>query len=223
MTFFEPFIARTRSIGRAWTAFDSTCCVVRPLAHESPPFLKQVAQSIGGIDLVWNFLVDGFTMVRDTNGKGVKKLVDRGDLSGPWTNPSGAFLSQTSGHADTRPVAARNPLLSGVMDSDVELLDIAHQVYGREAILAAVWRDLKQGDGQIKHKGGSGVATEYYPWYSSYSLSHYTAGRRNQNVAPAPASLSTPISPPKYFTISTQIGRPIPVPRGLFVNIFPTC
>lgn len=162
-------------------------------------------------------------MVRDASGKGVKKLVDRGDLSGPWTYPSGAVLSQTSGHADTRTIGARNSLLSGVMDSDVEQLEIAHQAHGREAILAAVRRDLKQGDSQIKIKGGGGAATEYDPWHSNFSLSCYAAGRRNQNVAPAPASLSTPISPPKYFIISTQIGRPRPVPRGLFVNIFPTC
>ena len=98
-------------------------------------------------------------MVRDASGKGVKKLVDRGDLSGPWTYPSGAVLSQTSGHADTRTIGARNSLLSGVMDSDVEQLEIAHQAQGREAILAAVRCDLEQGDSQIKIKGGRGVAT----------------------------------------------------------------
>jgi len=114
--------------------------------------------------------MDGFTTVRDAggmSGKGVKKLVDRGDLPGPRIYPSGAILSQTSGHADTRAVSARNPLLSGVMDSNMERLDIAHAVDGREAILAAVRRNLKQGASQIKIMGGGGVATEFDPWHST--------------------------------------------------------
>ncbi len=116
------------------------------------------------------WLTDGFTAVRDAggmSGKGVKRLVDRGDLSGPRIYPSGAFLSQTSGHADTRTLSARNPLLSGVLDRNIERLDIAHAVDGREAILAAVRRNLKQGASQIKIMGGGGVATEYDPWHST--------------------------------------------------------
>ena len=84
------------------------------------------------------WLMDGFTTVRDAggmSGKGVKKLVDRGDLPGPRIYPSGAIFSQTSGHADTRTLSARNPLLSGVMDSNIERLDIAHAVDGRDSIL----------------------------------------------------------------------------------------
>ncbi len=116
------------------------------------------------------WLMDGFTTVRDAggmSGKGVKKLVDRGDLPGPRIYPSGAILSQTSGHADTRTLSARNPLLSGVMDSNIERLDIAHAVDGRDSILAAVRRNLKQGASQIKIMGGGGVATEYDPWHST--------------------------------------------------------
>ena len=125
------------------------------------------------------WLMDGFTTVRDAggmSGKGVKKLVDTGALPGPRIYPSGAFLSQTSGHADVRNLSMRNPQLSGVMDSNMERLDIAHAVDGRDAVLAAVRRNLKQGASQIKIMGGGGVATEYDPWHSSgYTLDEIKA------------------------------------------------
>lgn len=120
------------------------------------------------------WLMDGFTTVRDAGGmggKGVKKLVDQGKLAGPRIYPSGAIISQTSGHADVRALSMRNPGLSGYMDSSMERLDIAHAVDGRDAVLAAVRRNLKQGASQIKIMGGGGVATEFDPWHSTgYTL-----------------------------------------------------
>jgi len=102
--------------------------------------------------------------------------VDSGVLPGPRIYPSGALLSQTSGHADVRMLGMRNPGLSGVMDSNMERLDIAHAVDGRGAVLAAVRRNLKQGATQIKIMGGGGVATEYDPWHSSgYTLDEIKA------------------------------------------------
>jgi len=125
------------------------------------------------------WLMDGFTTVRDAggmSGKGVKKLVDTGALPGPRIYPSGALISQTSGHADVRNLSMRNPQLSGVMDSNMERLDIALAVDGRDAVLAAVRRNLKQGASQIKIMGGGGVATEYDPWHSSgYTLDEIKA------------------------------------------------
>ncbi|MCZ6771160.1 MAG: amidohydrolase family protein, partial [Proteobacteria bacterium] len=117
-----------------------------------------------------DWLLDGFTTVRDVggmNGKGVKRLVDNGDIPGPRIYPSGAIISQTSGHADTRNLNMRNPMLNSVMDSNIERLDIARTVDGRPAVLAAVRRNLKLGASQIKIMGGGGVATEYDPWHST--------------------------------------------------------
>ncbi|MEP1354221.1 MAG: amidohydrolase family protein [Tateyamaria sp.] len=125
------------------------------------------------------WLMDGFTTVRDAggmSGKGVKKLVDNGSLPGPRIYPSGAILSQTSGHGDLRMLGMRNPGLSGVMDSNMERLDISHAIDGRAAVLAATRRNLKQGATQIKIMGGGGVATEYDPWHSSgYTLDEIKA------------------------------------------------
>ena len=46
-------------------------------------------------------------------------------------------------------------------------------------------------------------------------------GRAKLNVAPWPSSESTQIRPPWCSTISRQIGRPSPVPRGLSVRVSP--
>ncbi len=49
------------------------------------------------------------------------------------------------------------------------------------------------------------------------------SGRSTRNVEPLPIVLSTPIVPPCAVTICRQIGRPRPVPLGLFVSVSPTC
>ena len=104
-----------------------------------------------------DWLMDGFTTVRDVGGmggKGVKRLVDNGELPGPRIYPSGSIISQTSGHADTLNLSMRSPMLSGFYDSNIERLDIARTVDGRAAVLAVVRRNLKQGASQIKIMGG---------------------------------------------------------------------
>jgi imidazolonepropionase-like amidohydrolase len=49
-------------------------------------------------------LLRGFTAVRDVGGNvfGLKKATDEGLLVGPRIYPSGAYISQTSGHGDFR-------------------------------------------------------------------------------------------------------------------------
>ena len=50
------------------------------------------------------FLMDGFTAVRDMGGPtfGLQRNINNGLLLGPKVFPSGAFISQTSGHGDFR-------------------------------------------------------------------------------------------------------------------------
>jgi imidazolonepropionase-like amidohydrolase len=47
-----------------------------------------------------SLLMRGFTTVRDTGGPvfGLKRAIDEGLVAGPRIFPSGAFISQTSGH-----------------------------------------------------------------------------------------------------------------------------
>ena len=49
-------------------------------------------------------LLRGFTTVRDLGGPvfGLKRAIDEGVMVGPRIYPSGAFISQTSGHGDFR-------------------------------------------------------------------------------------------------------------------------
>src|SRR5262249_32272541 len=49
-------------------------------------------------------LMRGFTTVRDMGGPvfGLKRAIDEGVIDGPRIYPSGAFISQTSGHGDFR-------------------------------------------------------------------------------------------------------------------------
>lgn len=51
-----------------------------------------------------NTLMRGFTSVRDMAGPtfGLKPAIDSGTIPGPRVWPSGAMISQTSGHGDFR-------------------------------------------------------------------------------------------------------------------------
>jgi imidazolonepropionase-like amidohydrolase len=127
-----------------------------------------------------DWLMDGFTTVRDLgglSGKGVKKVIDRGDLPGPRIYPSGAIISQTSGHGDLKLLTMRNPqMYGGLMDSNLERLEISRTADGRDAVLTAVRRQLQMGASQIKIMAGGGVASEADPWHSTgYTLDEMKA------------------------------------------------
>jgi imidazolonepropionase-like amidohydrolase len=115
-------------------------------------------------------LMDGFTTVRDAggmSGKGVKKMIDTGELPGPRVFPSGGFLGSTSSHSDFKLLTMRNPRLNGTLDSNLARLEIGFVVDGRADVLAVARRNLQMGATQIKVMGGGGVATEYDPWHST--------------------------------------------------------
>jgi imidazolonepropionase-like amidohydrolase len=115
-------------------------------------------------------LMDGFTTVRDAggmNGKGVKKMIDSGELPGPRVFPSGGFLGSTSSHSDFKMLTMRNPRLNGSLDSNLARLEIGFVVDGRADVLAAARRNFQMGATQLKVMGGGGVATEYDPWHST--------------------------------------------------------
>jgi imidazolonepropionase-like amidohydrolase len=115
-------------------------------------------------------LMDGFTTVRDAggmNGKGVKKMIDSGELPGPRIFPSGGFLGSTSSHSDFKMLMMRNPRLNSTLDSNLSRLEIGFVVDGRADVLAAARRNFQMGATQLKVMGGGGVATEYDPWHST--------------------------------------------------------
>ncbi|CUX82180.1 MAG: amidohydrolase [Roseibaca calidilacus] len=109
-------------------------------------------------------LMRGFTTVRDTGGPvfGLKMAVDRGVVAGPRIFPSGAMISQTSGHGDFR-------LLSTLprMDSDpadyTERTGVAAIADGRDEVLRRTREQLMKGASQIKIMAGGGVTSLYDP------------------------------------------------------------
>jgi imidazolonepropionase-like amidohydrolase len=115
-------------------------------------------------------LMDGFTTVRDAggmNGKGIKRMIDNGELPGPRIFPSGGFIGSTSSHSDFKTLTMRNPRLNGTIDSNIARLEIGFVVDGRADVLAASRRNFRLGATQLKVMGGGGVATEFDPWHST--------------------------------------------------------
>jgi imidazolonepropionase-like amidohydrolase len=115
-------------------------------------------------------LMDGFTSVRDMggmHGKGIKRMIDNGELDGPRIFPSGGFIGATSSHGDFKLLTMRNPTLDGVKDSNMLRLEIGYVVDGVDQVLAASRRNFQMGASQLKLMIGGGVATEYDPWHST--------------------------------------------------------
>ena len=118
------------------------------------------------------YLMDGFTTVRDTGGSydGIKKVIDAGLLPGPRIYPSGGAISQTSGHVDWRGVADRNPGLTGHNDTNLLRLGMAYIVDGVPAMLGAVRQNFSQGASQIKITAGGGISSTLDPLHTIQSF-----------------------------------------------------
>ena len=109
-------------------------------------------------------LMRGFTSVRDLGGPvaGLKKAIDAGVVAGPRIYPSGAFITQTSGHGDFRSPLDPHPVLSGG-DSNMQRLGYYRIVDGPAQVLAAVRENLRNGATQVKLMGSGGVGSDYDP------------------------------------------------------------
>lgn len=111
------------------------------------------------------YLENGFTTVRDGGGThpDFARAVDRGQLAGPRIFPSGAIVSQTSGHGDFRLPHAPHPRLSATVGEMYLGHGLSVLADGTAETLAAVRENLKWGATQIKIMGGGGVASDYDP------------------------------------------------------------
>ncbi len=109
-------------------------------------------------------LMRGFTSIRDMGGPafGLKRAIDQGLYPGPRIYPSGAMISQTSGHGDFRmpneiPRTIGNPL------SRVEEEGVAIIADGADQVLMRAREQLMLGASQVKLMAGGGVASLYDP------------------------------------------------------------
>jgi imidazolonepropionase-like amidohydrolase len=109
-------------------------------------------------------LLRGFTSARDVGGPvfGIKRAIDEGKIIGPRIYPSGAMISQTSGHGDFRMPKDRSRRFGGQMSTG-ELMGIGFIADGRDEVLTATREDLRSGASQIKVMAGGGAASAYDP------------------------------------------------------------
>ncbi len=105
----------------------------------------------------------GFTTIRDTGGPafGLKLAIDRGAVTGPRIFPSGAMISQTSGHGDFR-MLSDLPRAAGDL-SHAETAGVAAIADGRAEVLRRTREQLMKGAAQIKIMAGGGVTSLYDP------------------------------------------------------------
>ncbi|MCP4258168.1 MAG: amidohydrolase family protein [Planctomycetes bacterium] len=108
----------------------------------------------------------GFTTVRETGGgsvgPGLKKAIDEGLIDGPRIYPSGAYISQTSGHGDFVSYGQQNQ-----EDTNLGRLEIFRLADGPDEVTKAVRRNLAMGASQIKIMVSGGVSSEKDPMHSS--------------------------------------------------------
>jgi len=121
---------------------------------------------IRSIRVVENFLMDGFTSVRDMGGPlfATRRAVDQGLFPGPRLYPSGAFISQTSGHGDfrDRADAGMSPESSGDV-SNFTRFGIGTIADGVPEVLKATRTNLRNGATQIKIMAGGGGSSRFDP------------------------------------------------------------
>lgn len=109
-------------------------------------------------------LLRGFTSVRDMGGPvwGLKAGIDRGTYQGPRIWPSGATISQTSGHGDFRLPSEPSRRFTGQL-SRAEKLGATFIADGRDEVLTATRENLRFGASQIKLMAGGGSSSDYDP------------------------------------------------------------
>lgn len=110
-----------------------------------------------------DMLMRGVTSIRDMGGPvfGLKRMIDEGRIPGPRIWPSGAMISQTSGHGDFRS-------LHDLPRADGDLHFTERHGYtaiadGEDEVLRRVREQLMRGASQIKLMAGGGVSSIYDP------------------------------------------------------------
>ena len=120
-----------------------------------------------------DYLDQGFTTARDAgcNILGIAKAVNNDIIPGPRIYPSGAFLSQTGGHADT---GSFNDVPGDVDDLEAHMFGFIAD--GVPEVIRAARHNLRAGATQIKVMAGGGVASEFDPLHTTqYSLEELKA------------------------------------------------
>jgi len=140
------------------------------------PISRVVSSDMGSLSLAAaqahkKTLMRGFTTVRDAGGPSlpIAKAIDSGLIDGPRIYPSGAPISQTSGHGDFR-----DPLI--IPEDDGATLDYLQKsghtliADGVPEVIKRTREVLRMGASQIKAMAGGGVAS----YYDALDVTEYT-------------------------------------------------
>lgn len=122
--------------------------------------------SYNAVVVMERFLMDGFTSVRDMGGPtfGLQRAIDKGLILGPRLYPSGAFISQTSGHGDFRDRADVRFSHNDAGDlSNFERFGFGTVADGVPEVLKATRLNLRNGATQIKIMAGGGGSSRFDP------------------------------------------------------------
>lgn len=109
-------------------------------------------------------LMRGFTTVRDAGGPAfaLERAIREGIVSGPRIFPSGAMISQTSGHGDFR-LRHEIPRTAHSALNPAEAIGAAAIADGETEVLRRVREQLMLGASQIKLMAGGGVTSVHDP------------------------------------------------------------
>ncbi len=109
-------------------------------------------------------LMRGFTTVRDVGGPSfaLKRAIDEGRMTGPRIYPSGAMISQTSGHGDFR-MRTDLPRSTQSNLSATEVSGISALADGVPEVLRRAREQLMLGASQLKIMAGGGVTSVFDP------------------------------------------------------------
>ena len=104
-----------------------------------------------------DYLYDGYTTVRDTDGMGsaLKELIDRGIVEGPRLYVCGAAIGPTSGHGDWRNPVQRD--YAGVATDIGSRLGMSYIADGEDEIRKASRLNFAHGAAFLKLMAGGGV------------------------------------------------------------------
>ena len=170
-------IAKSISVPKGATVFNGKGKTLMPGlidAHwhtmfVSLPQAQLLSSNVGFINIAaaegaGKTLMRGFTTTRDAGGGafGVKQAIDLGMIPGPRIYPSGAPISQTSGHFDFR---GPNDVPASPADSlnYLERNNIVMVADGVPEVIKRVREQLRMGATQIKLAAGGGVSSTYDP------------------------------------------------------------
>lgn len=148
----------------------------------SLPLNQLMTADIGLINLAaaaeaQRMLLRGFTSIRDMAGPSfsVKRAIDSGMIQGPRIWPSGAMISQTSGHGDFR-MPYEVPSIPGQPLSRGDALGAGAIADGTAEVLKRAREQLMLGASQLKLAAGGGVSSSHDPLdVSEYTQAEFRA------------------------------------------------